>query len=196
MFYSNIDIQKAIADNRIEVSPIEEKQIQPASIDLRIGNQYFVPQPKNSIDFSSPIVYKEFVGEQFLLRPKCFVLATTIEKIKLPADIVAFVQGRSSIGRMGLFIQNAGWVDPGFSGQITLELFNAGNSAILIPEGRRICQIVLAETKTPASDGGYSGKYQNQVGTTASRIYQDDEVTGDSKSRTENYILSNENVTD
>ena len=91
-----------------------------------------------------------------------------MEYIKLPADLTAFIEGRSSIGRMGLFVQNAGWVDPGFEGEITLELFNANQRVpIRLQAGRRICQIVFARTDQP-SEAPYAGKYLGQRGPTAS----------------------------
>jgi dCTP deaminase len=100
-----------------------------------------------------------------------------VEFIRLPADVTAFVEGRSSIGRMGLFIQNAGWVDPGFEGNITLELFNANRLPLRLASGRRICQIVFARmdraTLTP-----YAGKYQGQRGTVGSRIFKDTDGRG------------------
>lgn len=100
------------------------------------------------------------------------MLATTIETIMLPPHLTAFVEGRSSIGRLlGLFIQNAGWVDPGFSGQITLELFNASRLPIELTVGRRICQIVIAEVNGQADP--YKGKYLEQKGATGSAIYRD-----------------------
>ena len=80
-----------------------------------------------------------------MIPPHGFVLGTTLEWIKLPNNITAFVEGRSSIGRLGLFIQNAGWVDPGFEGNITLELYNANQVPIELSSGRRICQLVFAE---------------------------------------------------
>ena len=176
MFYSDVDIRHAMDAGLLVVDPFEETQIQPASIDLRLGRHFKIPQPRKHIDISTPVEYKDFEGDKFIIRPGCFVLATTIERVALSVDILAMVQGRSSIGRMGLFIENAGWVDPGFDGQITLELFNACNSAITIEAGRRICQLAVAEMKTPASGLGYSGKYQFQSGATGSRVYLDDEV--------------------
>ena len=99
-----------------------------------------------------------------------------MELIRIPANVTAFVEGRSSIGRMGLFIQNAGWVDPGFEGNITLELFNANRLPLKLASGRRICQIVFAfmdqATRTP-----YAGKYQGQRGTVGSRIFDDSDGT-------------------
>lgn len=104
--------------------------------------------------------------------PGQFVLATTMEYIKLPANLTAFVEGRSSLGRMGLFIQNAGWVDPGFEGEITLELFNANRCAIELCAGRRIGQLVFAHLDgVPIQT--YQGKYQGQKGATGSKIYLD-----------------------
>jgi dCTP deaminase len=86
--------------------------------------------------------------------------------------MTAFVEGRSSVGRMGLFIQNAGWVDPGFKGEITLELYNANSLPIRLEAGRRICQLVLCSMDKPALKP-YSGKYQGQMKSTGSRVYLD-----------------------
>jgi len=92
----------------------------------------------------------------------------------LPDNLTAFVEGRSSIGRMGLFIQNAGWVDPGFEGEITLELYNANQLPIRLRSGRRICQLVLAQMDQGAQYP-YKGKYQGQRNATGSRVYLDNE---------------------
>jgi dCTP deaminase len=176
VFYSDIDIREAMNKGLLVVDPYEESQIQPASIDLRLGREFKIPITRKHIDISTPVEYKDFTGDRFIIHPKSFVLATTVERVALSVDILAMVQGRSSIGRMGLFIENAGWVDPGFDGQITLELFNAGNSAITIEAGRRICQLAVAEMKTTCSGLGYSGKYQFQKGATGTKVYMDNEV--------------------
>lgn len=114
-------------------------------------------------------------NQGIILPPKGFILATTEEYIKASSKYAIYVEGRSSIGRMGLQVQNAGFVDPGFEGQITLELFNASDVPIALMPGRRICQIVVIEldyeTITP-----YCGKYVGQTDATASRIQQDYEV--------------------
>ncbi|KAK3596121.1 hypothetical protein CHS0354_027391 [Potamilus streckersoni] len=103
--------------------------------------------------------------DRLILPPHSFILATTEEYIKLPSTLTAFVEGRSSVGRMGLFIQNAGWVDPGFEGQITLELYNANNLPIMLERGRRVCQLVIAALDgEPTSP--YSGKYVGQKNAT------------------------------
>lgn len=89
--------------------------------------------------------------------------------------MTAFVEGRSSLGRMGLFIQNAGWVDPGFKGEITLELFNANRCAIELKAGRRVGQLVFAKLDDVALNP-YRGKYQYQRGATGSKVFLDDEI--------------------
>lgn len=89
--------------------------------------------------------YKTITSDTYILLPNQFVLATTMEYFDLPNDLTAFVEGRSSLGRMGLFIQNAGWVDPGFKGEITLELYNANRCAIELKAGRRVGQLVFAK---------------------------------------------------
>ena len=161
----------------ISIYPITPEQIQPASVDVTLGNTFLEVSPDHPYDlitFDTPIEYKKVVADKYVLQPKQFVLATTREYFRLPADISAFVEGRSSIGRMGLFIQNAGWVDPGFHGEITLELFNATNHPILLEAGRRVGQMVFAQLDRVARNP-YHGKYQNQKEATGSRIYLDKE---------------------
>jgi len=118
------------------------------------------------------VPYVEIRKERIVIPPHTFLLAVTREFIRLPAHITAFVEGRSSIGRIGLFIQNAGWVDPGFEGRITLELYNANRLPIRLESGRRICQIVFARMDAPASRP-YSGKYQHQAEAVGSRVFQE-----------------------
>lgn len=114
-------------------------------------------------------------GRGIILPPKGFILATTEEYIKVPNNYAVYVEGRSSIGRLGLQIQNAGFVDPGFEGQITLELFNASDIPIALMPGRRVCQITILELDEP-TEKPYRGKYVKQMGATASRIEEDFEV--------------------
>ena len=104
-----------------------------------------------------------------------FILGTTIEYIAIADGLIATLQGRSSIGRRGLFIQNAGWVDPGFEGNLTLELFNANSLPIELREGQRICQIVFAYLKS-STENPYRGKYQGQRGTVGSKSHEDREL--------------------
>lgn len=159
------------------IGPIDNEQIQPASIDLRIGNFFLKPVPKSGDDynaFDKQVDYESFVGE-YILKPHEFVLATTLELVNLPNNLTAFVEGRSSIGRMGLFVQNAGWVDPGFTGEITLELFNASEAPIKLIPNTRVAQLVFC-TMSESCDNPYNGKYQFQKNAVGSRINLDMEV--------------------
>lgn len=166
---------KKIAENELKIQPITQSQYQPASVDLRLGN-HFLAIDETSVPYLSlekAAQYKEFMEEKILIPPHGFVLGTTIEWVKLPNDITAFVEGRSSIGRLGLFIQNAGWVYPGFEGRITLELYNANSVPIELHAGRRICQLVFANLDQAGP--AYSGKYNGQERAFQSRIYLDEE---------------------
>ena len=157
----------------------------PASFDCRIGDEFKVPESNNVItrhpqsriakpiiDISKEIKYNSVIAKEYIIHPKSFVLATTEEYLKLPRDISGYVEGRSSIGRVGLFVQNAGYIDPGFEGQITLELFNANDYPVKIYAGRRMCQIVFFKLDK-ACDKPYNGKYKKQGSTTGSRVHLD-----------------------
>jgi dCTP deaminase len=176
MVLSDYTIKQMLASGALKVEPIEERQIQPASIDLRLG-RFFLKVDENGtgcITMKDQLKYVQLEREEIVIPPQSFMLATTMEYIKLPGGITGFVEGRSSIGRMGLFIQNAGWVDAGFEGEITLELFNANRLPIKLEAGRRICQIVLAQMDREA-DRPYCGKYQFQRGAVGSRVHLDSE---------------------
>lgn len=176
MILSDRKIKELLGTGELKVEPIEEYQIQPASVDLRLGYHFLKVSENNvtHLDLENPPEYVSIERDEIILPPHSFILATTLEYIGLPNDLTAFVEGRSSIGRMGLFIQNAGWVDPGFEGEITLELFNANNLPIRLVAGRRICQLVLAQMDQAALNP-YDGKYQGQRKATGSRVYQDNE---------------------
>ena len=175
MILSDKTIKRMLALGELGISPIEDIQIQPASVDVRLGDTFSsVKKTETVITFGLPVEYETVKKEAFLLMPRQFVLATTMEYFKLPDNLTAFVEGRSSVGRMGLFIQNAGWVDPGFEGEITLELFNASDKPILLETGERVGQLVFAELDQHA-EKPYNGKYQKQTGATGSRIYLDKE---------------------
>ncbi len=174
MIISDETLKAMLASRTIVVEPIEPYQVQPASIDLRLG-RHFLKIDENLVDSLSlddEPRYLEIEREVIVIPPHSFLLATTVELIKLPANVTAFVEGSSSIGRMGLFIQNAGWVDPGFDGTITLELFNANRLPLRLSAGRRICQIVFA-LMDRCTNNPYAGKYQGQRRTVGSRIFQD-----------------------
>ena len=174
---SDATIKKLLDTNVLEVVPVKPEQIQPASGDIRLGSSFSIMETDSSgiVTMDKPISYKMIESSTYLLLPGQFVLATTKEYIKLPDNITAFVEGRSSLGRMGLFIQNAGWVDPGFEGEITLELFNASQSAIELETGRRIGQLVFVWMDRSA-ENPYKGKYNGQTGATGSRIYLDEDI--------------------
>lgn len=174
MILSDKKIIELLSTRELIVDPIDSNQIQPASVDIRLGN-HFLKLDENKIEamtMTDEIRYVSFESEEVIIPPNSFLLATTKEYIKLPNNLTAFVEGRSSIGRMGLFIQNAGWVDPGFEGEITLELFNANRLPIKLQTGRRICQLVFASMDQTALNP-YNGKYQGQKKPVGSKVYMD-----------------------
>ncbi len=175
MILSDLSVKELINKGELSVSPFEEENLQCSSIDLRLGDEIALYKNQSCIDIreASIEVEKIKIGEEgFEIKPRQFLLATTLEYIKLPRYLTAFVEGRSSLGRLGLFIENAGWVDAGFEGQITLELFNANHCSIRLYKGLRICQLVFARLdRNP--EKVYSGKYKGQRGATASKIYMD-----------------------
>ena len=177
MILSDKRINELIQEGTLKVDPLDDGQIQPASIDLKLGTSYLKVSENNvtHMDLDHPPAYETIEQDTLILPPHSFILATTREYICLPNNLTAFVEGRSSIGRMGLFIQNAGWVDPGFEGEITLELYNANNIPIKLDAGRRICQLVLAQMDQAALNP-YRGKYQGQRKATGSQVYKDSEA--------------------
>lgn len=177
MVLNDIQIKNLIATKGlVTFSDLEnsEVQVQPASIDLRLGRSFKVIDSKRTgiINPNVPMKYTTVEQDTFVIQPHQFILATTMETINLPNNLTSFVEGRSSIGRMGLFVQNAGWVDPGFKGEITFELFNATDCPIILESGMRIAQLVFC-TMDSDCENPYNGKYQNQRGATASMIYRD-----------------------
>jgi dCTP deaminase len=174
MIISDGTLKKMLASGEIVCEPIDEDSIQPASIDCRLGDHFLVIEDTQMhvIDMEEEVKYREIIGPEIIIPPKSFLLATTQEYIKIPDNVVAFVEGRSSIGRIGLFIQNAGWVDPGFEGRITLELYNASSLPIKLQAGKRMCQLVFGFMDKNA-ENPYRGKYQGQSATVGSRVQQD-----------------------
>ena len=179
MIYSDKDILQAITleegdAKRLVIEPFSESNLQPASYDITLDSSFCITkkstEPINIKEKNNDYIKMNY--DEFILYPQTFVLANTHEYISLPAGLTAQVQGRSSLGRLGLFIQNAGWIDPGFSGQITLELFNAGRRPIKLEVGMRVGQLIFAECKSNCVNP-YTGKYKGQRGATASRIYMD-----------------------
>lgn len=176
MILSDVGIKEYLKSNKLCIKPLDHKNIQSASVDLTLGDQFVVVKSWGAdiLDLKSQPKYQTIEAKEFLLPSNSFVLATTIEEISVPNNLTAFLEGRSSIGRMGLFIQNAGWVDPGFTGQLTLELYNANTLPIRLTTGRRICQIVFC-TMDQNTNNPYKGKYQGQKGVIGTRIFMDQE---------------------
>ena len=176
MILSDKTIKDLMSKKELIIDPITENSIQPASVDCRIGSHYLVIDDNQIesgiLSFDKEIKYREIKGDTIIIPPHSFLLATTMEYIKLPNGYTAFVEGRSSIGRMGLFIQNAGWVDSGFEGRITLELYNANSLPIRLDSGRRVCQLVFCKMDQ-AAEQPYKGKYQGQLLSVGSKIYKD-----------------------
>lgn len=177
MILSDKTLFEMIESGTLKITPLERAQIQPASVDIRLGSTFCMIEdsPTGIVTLDSEINCKVIQTDTYLLLPGQFVLATTVEYFELPNDLTAFVEGRSSLGRMGLFIQNAGWVDPGFKGEITLELYNANRCAIELKAGRRVGQLVFAKMDATALNP-YNGKYQGQTGATASRVFLDNDI--------------------
>ena len=176
MILSDKTIRKLMANQELIITPLEDDAIQPASVDCSIGSHYLVVDENKMnqgvLSFDEEIQYREITGEHIIIPPHSFLLATTEQYIKIPNGYTAFVEGRSSIGRMGLFIQNAGWVDAGFEGRITLELYNANSLPIRLDAGRRVCQLVFCKMDCLA-ESTYKGKYQGQLQSVGSKIYKD-----------------------
>jgi dCTP deaminase len=190
MILSDADILERLRDGDLVIEPIDDvdQQVQPASIDLRLGSEFLEFQRTNiscihpnRSDEVEKYVEESYVeeGEEFILHPGDFVLGTTKERVEIPPDLLATVEGRSSLGRLAIVIHaTAGIVDPGYHGQITLELSNLGTAPVSLTPGMRVSQLIFTEMKRPAERpyGAERGsKYQNQSGPQASRIGDDPE---------------------
>lgn len=153
----------------------DENLVNPASINLRLGDSFIKPIPHEYVELGGEMKYmpvmKEYRNGTTLIMPGDFMLATTMEHVSVPLNCAAFVQGRSSIGRIGLMVQNAGFVDPGFNGHITLELKNDSPCAIALKPGYPVAQLIFMDAMDVSK--GYNGKYQNQVEATGSRMFMD-----------------------
>ncbi|MDE3230048.1 MAG: dCTP deaminase [Chloroflexota bacterium] len=190
MILSDRDILTRLERGDIGITPAPdlESQLQPASLDLRLGYDFqtFNYTRQALIDPADPTTFEQLTsltqlrdGERFLVHPGEFVLATTLERIEIPNDLLARLEGRSSIGRLGIVIHStAGYLDPGFQGQITLEISNLGRIAVALYPSMRICQVAFEEMSSPARSGygeRHGAKYQGQRAATASRLFEDNE---------------------
>ena len=186
MTFSGRDIRHALEHGELNIERDGDLSVQPSSIDLHLANDIFRPEmvgdmgsvkvdTEGSYPLHIPDFDKQFY-DKITLDPQEFVLATTDEWVDLPNDVMGEVKGRSSVGRLGLFVHNAGLIDAGFSGNITLELFNAAPYPIKLVPDMRICQMTLERHDTPPQIeyGEEKGsKYDDQSGVTPSRLYED-----------------------
>ena len=183
MILSDVDIRQALQQGEIALEPFDLAQIQPASVDIRIGPEFltFTNHRYDSIDpreCQDDLMELVDMGPEapFILHPGEFVLGSTIERVTLGAAHVARLEGKSSLGRLGLLCHaTAGWIDPGFRGRVTLELSNVANLPIRIYPGMFIGQLSFARLSSPAErpygTPGCGSKYQGQEGPTASRMW-------------------------
>jgi dCTP deaminase len=176
---SDRSIREQLAAGRLVIDPWDEAMLQPSSVDVRVDADFrvFHNNRRAHIDVKEPNddlteVVSIADGEAFILHPGEFVLGSTLERVALPDDLVARLEGKSSLGRLGLLIHStAGYVDPGFDGMITLELSNVARLPISIYPGMPIGQISFQQLTTPV-DRPYRGKYQGQRGPTASSYHR------------------------
>lgn len=183
------EISKAVLSTEIGISPFDPERLQPVSYDLTLSVNILVPRddvyeietqewddydPATRYYGRVPSWHQHTFGKPipdgYALRPHEFVLGSTIEHISLPAHYAARVEGKSSIGRLGVQVHiTAGFIDPGFSGQITLEIHNVAPWSVMLHEGMPIAQIVFEPVNPPQKDYSQTGHYQGQEGPTQSR---------------------------
>ena len=193
MILSDRDIKKAIESGRVKIDSSKPEMfmhIHASSMDLRLGNtfklyehsKFAVLDPKNPETFQGRMRMITIPdGESFIVQPGEFVLGVTMESITVPDDLVVRVEGRSSLGRLGIIVHStAGFVDPGFSGTITLEISNLNRMPVALYPGMRVCQLAFEEMSSPA-ETPYNmkpgSKYQNQILPEESRVMMDTEFT-------------------
>ncbi len=188
MVYSDVDIVEALENGmiKIEPSPDLETQLGSCSLDLRLGNSFRVFNHSRVaiLDTNHPVDTEEMMteitigqGDPFILQPGDFVLATTMETMTLPTTILARLEGRSSLGRLGIVVHSTASVfDPGWHGVAVLELGNLGRMPVTLYAGMRICSFTFEELKSPTSrpyTSRKTAKYVNQSSPLASRISED-----------------------
>lgn len=184
MLLSDRDIREALSSGRVRLDPLDEGMIQPSSIDVRL-DRYFRLFDNHRYEVIDPAVEQaeltRFIevprGEAFILHPGEFVLGATFERVGLPEDIAARLEGKSSLGRLGLLTHStAGFVDPGFTGHVTLELSNMATLPIKLWPGMKIGQLCFfrlsSAAEHPYGSAGTGSHYQGQRGPTASRSWQ------------------------
>lgn len=183
---SDSDLQTALQTDWLEVSPLGEGAIQPASIDLRLGTHFRILRGDYDPDFAIDArpgmraelewqsVRRDGAGSSFTLSPGEFVLAETVEHVRIPVDLVGRLDGKSSLGRIGLIVHaTAGFFDPGFEGVPTLEMVNVNRLPIRVYPGQYICQLSMmlmtSRVRRPYGHVDRDSRYQHQGGVTAAR---------------------------
>ncbi|MCI9889240.1 dCTP deaminase [Micrococcales bacterium 31B] len=183
MLLSDRDIRRHIDSGRVVLEPFDPEMVQPSSVDVRIdklfrlfdNHKYAHIDPREEQPELTRLV-ECAAGESFVLHPGEFVLASTYEVVTLPDDIAARLEGKSSLGRLGLITHStAGFIDPGFSGHVTLELANVATLPIMLWPGMKIGQLCFFQlssaAETPYGQGENLNRYLGQRGPTASRSY-------------------------
>ncbi|WBT08555.1 dCTP deaminase [Corynebacterium sp. SCR221107] len=183
MLLSDRDIRANISSGDLVIEPFDARLIQPSSVDVRMdrffrvfnNSKYTHIDPKLQQDELTSLV-EVAEDEPFVLHPGEFVLGSTLEKFTLPDHLAGRLEGKSSLGRLGLLTHStAGFIDPGFSGYITLELSNVANLPITLWPGMKVGQLALfklsSPAETPYGSGALGSKYQGQRGPTPSKAY-------------------------
>lgn len=183
MLLSDRDLHAALTTGRLGIQPFDDELVQPSSIDVRLDRRFrvfnnqkytHIDPSEQQDDLTSAVEVAD--DESFVLHPGEFVLASTLEVITLPADLAARLEGKSSLGRLGLLTHStAGFIDPGFSGHVTLELSNVANLPITLWPGMKIGQLAVFELSSPAArpygSGAVGSRYQGQRGPTPSKSW-------------------------
>ncbi len=184
MVLSDATIARLLAEGKVEIEPYDDSLLQPSSVDVRVDRLFRVfhnnryPFIDVKVEQSELTELVEVDDEHpFVLHPGEFVLGSTLERVRLPDDLVARLEGKSSLGRLGLLIHStAGFIDPGWDGHVTLELSNVANLPITIYPGMKIGQISFMQMTEPATTpygaGSIGSKYKGQRGPTASRYWK------------------------
>ena len=184
MVLSDRTIRRLLEEGRIGIDPYAEELLQPSSVDVRVDRLFRVFRNSRYPFIDVKLEMEELTelvevdpDEAFILHPGEFVLGSTLERITLPDDLVARLEGKSSLGRLGLLIHStAGFIDPGWDGHVTLELSNVANLPITIYYGMKIGQLSFVQLSEPAEHpygpGTLGSKYQGQAGPTPSRYWK------------------------
>ena len=184
MILSDRSLREQIEAGRIVIDPFDPTCVQPSSIDVKIGNLFRVFRNHTSAVIDVKVNQEDLTelitipdDGVFMLHPGEFVLGSTLERIAVPDDLVSRIEGKSSLGRLGLIIHStAGFIDPGFDGHVTLELTNIATLPITLYPGMKIGQVSFVRMTTPADQpygkGARGSKYQGQRGPTPSRYWE------------------------